>query len=145
MLAKRFDVTEWDRSDAEQSLPTSRQEPLRAIVKELKTSDVEWTDSVLNWMKKDLKALNARGVYVQDLSKANYKDGFLVDFSSSFTKPHFNFRKDIRPSWRINQFKKSDLYDFDDMLKETNIQSLTRAKRPNKERIRSLRPRSGKA
>jgi Kinetochore Sim4 complex subunit FTA2 len=141
ILARRFGVTEWDRSDEEESLPISQQEPLRALVKELVTSDTEWTDRVIKWMIKDLKALNRIGIYIQDLSMDNYKGGFLVDFSASFTEPHFNFRRDIRQSWRIRQFKNSDLFEFDDMIKNLRIETSSKARRPEPERIESLRPR----
>jgi hypothetical protein len=135
LLARRFDITDWDRSDEEELKSPAKRRPLRALVKELVESDPELTDTVIKSMIRELKALNSMGVYVQDMSIQNYKGGHMVDFSSSFTKPHFNFRRKIRPKWEITQFEKADLFEFDEMIEDLGIQTVVKAAKTKSEGV----------
>jgi hypothetical protein len=126
-FAERFNIVDWNRPDAEVSKPPALQQPLRALVKDLVESDPEMTDSLLKSMIRELKALNSMKIYVKDISVQNYKGGHLVDFSSSWTEPHFMFQKNIRSPREIARFRKEDLYTFDEMIEDLGIQTSVRA------------------
>ena len=126
-FAKRFNIVDWDQPGDWFSGPAQRQ-PFRAIVKDLVFEDAEVTEKTIQTMRTDLKALNSLNIYVKDISRANYKGGHLVDFSSSWTYPHFMFRRDIRDQDEMERDKKEDLWSFDQMvLEEFGIQTSVRA------------------
>jgi kinetochore complex Sim4 subunit Fta2 len=131
-LAQKFRVGDWNRTEEEYMLSPAKRTPLRALVKELVISDPELTDPVIKSMIRELKALNSLGIYVRDISIHNYKGGHVVDFSSSFTRPHFNLRRTIRPAWRITQFTEGDLHQFDEMIEALGIRTSVKAITPTR-------------
>ncbi|KAK5310764.1 hypothetical protein LTR93_011950 [Exophiala xenobiotica] len=53
-----------------------------------------------------------------DVKWSNYKGGHLVDFSSAWTEPHFEFRKDVNSEEDIKTSRQIDLAAFDKTMKE---------------------------
>ncbi|KAK4159408.1 kinetochore Sim4 complex subunit FTA2-domain-containing protein [Cladorrhinum sp. PSN259] len=74
-----------------------RNEPIRAIVKELVTAPVEesylmsFRTSDVKMMWEDLEALHGLGIVVRDINYFNYLEGKLIDFSRSRTAWHPEF------------------------------------------------------
>lgn len=75
-----------------------------------------------------------------DVRLSNYKGGHLVDFSSAWTEPHFEFRKDVNSEEDIKINRKIDLAAFDKMVEELNMDVSIRTE-PNPDFIARLRPR----
>ncbi|KAK3361623.1 hypothetical protein B0T24DRAFT_642026 [Lasiosphaeria ovina] len=67
-------------------------------------------------MRRELKALNSLLRYVMDVKWDNYKGGHLVDFSSAWTRPHFEFRRDVNSDKDIELNRQVDLQAFDKMV-----------------------------
>lgn len=72
------------------------------------TADLEITEKLLKSMLQELGSLHSQKIFVMDVSIENYKGGHLVDFSSSWTMPHFMFPKDVRSE----QERKQVVNDF---------------------------------
>jgi hypothetical protein len=76
-----------------------------------------------------------------DVRWSNYKGGHLVDFSSAWTEPHFEFRKDINSDEDIKINRQIDLAAFDKMVKEELGMDLSVRTQPNPNFIARLRQR----
>ena len=138
-LAKKFQITTWDRSDDEYDKPVSKREPLRAIVKDLIDSDVEFVKNDVYKILRHLKHLHRLGIYPMDVTSRNYRAGSLVDFSAAMTEPHYLFQ--TRSKSQVVLYKQNDFILFDRMVKNSGIQiSKFRATR-NEEYLRKLRKR----
>ncbi|KAF2650600.1 hypothetical protein K491DRAFT_761601 [Lophiostoma macrostomum CBS 122681] len=118
VLARRFNITDWNRPEAELSLNPTQRQPFRALVKDLVETDPIVTPELIPLMRRELKALNRFGIYVMDVKWRNYKGGHLVDFSSAWTKPHHEFRRDINSAEDIAMLKEIDLVAFEEMVKD---------------------------
>jgi hypothetical protein len=132
MLSDRFGVYMWDREVGK----VSSHEPLRALVKELDEVDLPLTHTTLNRILKDLRAIRKMGIYQQDVFARNYKGGRLVDFSASFTEPHFMLK--IRSPLDVGGFKIRDLVMFDEMVEQSGTKTWIRAL-PNDRYLGKLR------
>lgn len=117
-FAGHFDITDWNRPKQEAALKLTKRQPFRALVKQLVEHDVEVTEKLVLQMRKGIRALNSLRVYVMDVKWNNYKGGLLVDFSSAFTEPHFEFRKDINSQRVIDINRRIDMAAFEEMVKE---------------------------
>lgn len=140
-FARKFNITDWNRSEEELSLPPVKRQPLRALVKDLVETDPEITEKLIESMRRELKALNSLQIYVMDIRWSNYKGGHLVDFSSAWTRPHFEFRKDINSEEDIEINRQIDLAAFDKMVKEELGMDVSVRTEPNPDFIARLRPR----
>ena len=76
-----------------------------------------------------------------DVRWNNYKGGHLVDFSSAWTEPHFEFRKDVNSEEDININRQIDLAAFDKMVKEELGMDVSVRTEPNPDFIARLRLR----
>jgi hypothetical protein len=137
MFAQKFSVTEWNRPEEELSLPPEKRQPFRALVKDLVETDPEITDKLIASMRRELKALNSLRIYVMDVRWSNYKGGHLVDFSSAWTEPHFEFREDVNSEKDIRINRQIDLEAFNKMVKEELGMEVSEPKKPTWD----LRPR----
>ena len=118
-----IDPSEWNRPEQEYDLPVTGRQPFRAVVKQLVKSKQHFRH--VAQMRKDLLALQGMGVYVQDISKENYINGKLVDFSRSWTKPHLMLDPDIRDQDLIDDQIEGDLLTFERMLQEAGLRTRT--------------------
>ncbi|KAI4168730.1 MAG: hypothetical protein LQ343_006166 [Gyalolechia ehrenbergii] len=126
-LEEEFGVNGWDQpSDL----------PLRAIVKDFVPEDTTWSPRVVGKILKDLKRMREHKIYAMDIKPENYKEGLLVDFSISITKPHFIF--EIKPQHQVEGYKNQDLIAFDVMIQEQRVKTRRRAF-PNMETKEKLR------
>lgn len=69
-------------------------------------------------MKRELQILNSLRIYVMDIRWSNYKGGHLVNFSSAWTEPHFEFRRDVNTEKDIQMNREIDMAAFNKMVKE---------------------------
>ena len=76
-----------------------------------------------------------------DIRWSNYKGGHLVDFSSAWTEPHFEFRKDVNSEEDIKINRQIDLAAFDKMVKEELGMDVSVRTETNPDFITRLRPR----
>ena len=131
------DSSEWNRPEEEYDWLVTTRQPFRAIVKELVRSRKRL--SRVAEMRSDLLALQAMGVYIQDIREDNYIDGKLVDFSRSWTNPHILLDPNIRSQRLINLEIEGDLLTFDRMLEEAGIRTRMKASSVSNEvgRLRS--------
>ena len=140
-FARKFNITDWNRPEEELSLPPAKRQPLRALVKDLVETDPEITEKLITSIRRELKALNSLRIYVMDIKWSNYKGGHLVDFSSAWTEPHFEFRKDVNSEEDININRQIDLAAFDKMVKEELGMDVSVRTEPNPDFIARLRLR----
>ena len=117
-------------------MPVSKRQPLRAIVKDLILSNVDFTKKDVCRMLKHLKQLRKLGIYPMDLAARNYRDGLLVDFSAAITEPHYIF--ETRPR-SVYKFKQDDLIKFDRIIKEAGFEFSKFRALPDKEYKMRLR------
>ncbi len=137
---RQFQVGGWDRPDADK--PISERQPFRAIVKELILKDVPLTGQVADRILRDMKRMRRWGIYSNDVFPRNYKDGLLVDMSQAMTEPFYLFK--IRRGWRGEMWKDRELYMWEDMVNNHQLDTRSRAFR-NEEYCKKLRPRKAKA
>lgn len=137
-LAKRFNTIDWQRPEDEYHSPVSQRQPFRAIVKALVHEKVPFTEKMIPQMKSDLTALRRMFIYVRDIRADNYLGGKLVDFSSAWTAPHILVSTYLRPQESIDSDLQWDLEQFDQMIKNSGIQTWCRAS-PNPEYLQKLR------
>jgi hypothetical protein len=137
-LAKKFNVSDWQRPEEEYDSPVTQRQPLRAIVKALVHDKVPFTENMIPQMKKDLTALRRMFVYVRDIRVDNYLGGKLVDFSCAWTAPHILVSTYLRSQESINSDLQWDLEQFDQMIENAGIQTWCRAT-PNPEYLQKLR------
>ncbi|KAL8906226.1 MAG: hypothetical protein Q9207_002148 [Kuettlingeria erythrocarpa] len=139
-LGKEYQVDDW-QEDAEEheynELPPERH-LFRAIIKDIMQDDVRWTHKTVKRMRQDLLRMRERGIYPMDIVSRNYKGGLLVDFSSAMTTPHFYLK--MCPDRQYERVMNTDLYDFDEMIKEARVKTWVIAY--NKEYLKKLRPRA---
>ncbi len=140
-FAERFNVTDWNRPEGELSLGSANRQPFRALVKEFATEDPEITKGLAASMWRDLTALHGQGIYVMDVRWDNYKRGHLVDFSSAWTSPYFQFRRDVSSEEEIRMYKEIDLEAFNLMVEEELGMGVSARIELNKAVVERLRPR----
>ena len=139
-LAEKFGIVGWERPGEEEEQADSTGAPLRAIVKELVSDEVPFTGKMIRRMKADLSALRRMCIYTRDIRADNYKGGKLVDFSTSWTKPHIMLSERYWSRKTIDRDKDWELTEFDDMIEESGIPTWIRAT-PNPNYISRLRAR----
>ncbi|KAK8016218.1 hypothetical protein PG993_014407 [Apiospora rasikravindrae] len=112
---------------------------VRAIVKDMapETSGVA-TRSLTKVLRK-VRALNQLDIFNRDIRLENFRGGLLVDFGSSWTKPHIVL--DALGAVDKRDSLLEDLVMFDDMIAEENIKTRLKAL-PNLEYREKLRPRT---
>ena len=135
-LDQRFQQMHWDRPDEEYELEPSRRTSFRAIVKRLIPQQTIWNGATARKILRNLRALNAAGVYVFDVRAVNIVGGKLVDFSASWTEPHVLFR--TRDPGEVESQRKMDLARFDVMMLDQQIRNAPRGL-PNRQYIAKLR------
>lgn len=143
-FAQKFDITDWNRPEEELSLPPTKQQPLRALVKDLVEVDPEITEELVMSMRRELKALNSLKVYVMDVRWDNYKGGHLADFNSSWTEPHYEYRKDFNSEKDMMMTRGIDLVAFGEMVREEFGMDLSVTGEPNQDFIARLRSQQKK-
>ena len=141
-LKREFGVEDWDRPGDEYDKPVSQRQPFRAIVKDLVLKDIPLTAKVADKMLADLKRMRRSGIYPGDIVLRNYMAGLLVDFSTARTEPFFLFN--LRPGRQTQIMKNADLYMWEEMRKENDLDTRTRAVR-DEEYCAKFRPRRKKA
>lgn len=113
-----FGIVDWNRPQEELDLPLSKQQPFRALVKDLVEKEPAVTKRLVSSMWRQLRDLNRLRIYVMDIKWDNYRGGRLVDFSVAWTEPHFEFREDINSAEEINMNRQLDTIAFDKMVKK---------------------------
>lgn len=117
-FARKFNISDWNRPEEELSLPPAKRQPFRALVKTLVETDPKITMELIEQIRRDLVALNRRGVYVMDVEWDKYEGGHLAGLSSAWTTPHFEFREDINSKVDIKMNTQIDLAAFKKMVQE---------------------------
>lgn len=135
-MNQKFHGLDWDRPKEEYEMEPSERTPFRAIVKRFVSSQTEWNATTARKVKRNLKALNAVGVYVFDVEHRNFVGGQLVDLSASWTEPHVLFR--TRHPREVQSRRETDLARFDEMMEELQIHNAPRAL-PNRQYTAKLR------
>jgi hypothetical protein len=79
-----------------------------------------------------------------DVRWDNYKGGHIVHFSSAWTEPHFEFRRDVNSEKDININRQIDLAAFNKMVKEELGMDVSARTEPNLDLIARLCPRKRK-
>ncbi|KAI4212012.1 MAG: hypothetical protein LQ351_005194 [Letrouitia transgressa] len=138
-LWQKFGAREWNRPEEEYHKPASKRQALRAIVKDLIQQDVPYTKKTLRKMLRDLKQIRDQGIFPSDITARNYKGGLLVDLSVAMTEPHFLFDEKVRELDRVEAYQGQDLYQFDGMIEDLNLQSWDFRAAPNEEYKAKLR------
>ena len=124
----------------EESLAVQPQTPLppiRAILKELASDDSGINEDTAYSVLRSIKKLNSLGIYNRDVRADNFRDGLLVDFGRSRTRPHCYLED--RP--RELTITKAEVLDgFDTMMSDNSIRTHVRGAR-NLEYAQKLRQR----
>ncbi|KAI0456790.1 kinetochore Sim4 complex subunit FTA2-domain-containing protein [Xylaria acuta] len=84
--------------------------PIRAIVKDYIEDEADFNVANLKRMLRGIKYINKHGVPNMDIHSFNYKAGLLIDFGSSWTKPHCIW--DIVPADKAKGAEGADLQNF---------------------------------
>ncbi|KAH7321024.1 kinetochore Sim4 complex subunit FTA2-domain-containing protein [Stachybotrys elegans] len=101
---------------------------LRAIVKDIASSDPGVGTQNLGRILSGISALNKAKVYSHDIQLDNFRDGRLVDFGCSITEPHL-FLKALNEA-SASGYREADRVQFDNMVVMEKI--------PNPKQIRAL-------
>ncbi|KAK8074980.1 kinetochore Sim4 complex subunit FTA2-domain-containing protein [Apiospora hydei] len=115
---------------------------VRAIVKDMAPESSGVTARSLTKVLRRVRALNQLDVFNRDIRLENFRGGLLVDFGSSWTKPHIVL--DALGAVDKRDSLLEDLVMFDDMVAEEDIKTRLKAL-PNLEYCEKLRPRTDKA
>ncbi|MCJ1233447.1 hypothetical protein MMC14_001404, partial [Varicellaria rhodocarpa] len=141
-LDEKFGIVRWDRPEEDDELAGSTDAPLRALVKDLVSDDIRFTQKMLCPMKKDLLTLRRMGIFVRDIRADNYRGGQLVDFSVSWTDPHIMMNERY---WKRKTFQRDrdwELTLFDRMIDESGVPNPRSIRATsNPQYISMLRPR----
>ncbi|KAG9240889.1 hypothetical protein BJ878DRAFT_559527 [Calycina marina] len=81
-------------------------------------TDPNITLRLVTIMRRELRALDSLRVHVVDVRWDNYKGGHLLDFSSSWTVPYFQFRRDTNEDENLRMNRELDFVAFDKMAEE---------------------------
>lgn len=114
---------------------------VRAIVKEMAPEESGCTTGTLTKVLRRIRALNKLDIFNRDIRLDNIRGGLLVDFGSSWTKPHIIFDALGEVDKRSSLLQ--DLVDFDEMVAEEEFKTKLKAL-PNMEYREKLRVRTGK-
>jgi hypothetical protein len=134
-LREKFDVSVWDRSHKDASVPVFKRQPFRAILKDLIPDTVPLSNKLLNKMQKDLVRMRRLGVFPRDIRLRNYR-GLLVDMSIAITVPHYIF--EVGSVRNTVYLLREDILRFQVIRDESGIQSWDRTIR-NIEYCKKLR------
>ncbi|KAK7962470.1 uncharacterized protein PG986_003295 [Apiospora aurea] len=115
---------------------------VRAIVKDMAPESSGVTARSLTKVLRRVRALNRLNIFNRDIRLENFRGGLLVDFGSSWTKPHIVL--DALGAVDKRDSLLEDLVMFDDMVAEGDIKTRLKAL-PNLEYCEKLRPRTDKA
>jgi len=135
-LRERFGVSVWDRSHKDASVPVSKRQPFRAILKDLIPDTVPLSNKLLNKMQRDLVRMRRLGVFPRDIRLRNYRGGLLVDMSIAITVPHYLF--EVGSVRNTVYLLREDMLRFQAIRDESGIQSWDRTIR-NIEYCKKLR------
>ncbi|PHH84126.1 hypothetical protein CDD83_2438 [Cordyceps sp. RAO-2017] len=119
-------------------------QPVRAIVKELASTESGVEAPSLRRILRDISKLNRLDIYNRNIRKDNFRNEKLVEFGSSWTEPHCMLEadKDEAAETRVQ-----DLVMFDEMVAMESLKTHVRATPNwlycNKLRSRSSRPAAG--
>lgn len=139
-LAEAFSIDNWERPLREYRRPSTERQPFRAIVKDLVSHETYFSKKMLRRMKADLFKLRDMLVFVRDVRKVNYLGGKLIDFSVSWTMPHLMTQFEINSLKTLLLDLNSELYEFDEMVREEGIDTRVRAAPWTKEDIQRHQP-----
>ena len=135
--ARRFNVRDWNRPSDEYDKIVSQRQPLRATIKVLVRKDIPMTGKVADKILRDVKRMRKCGVYVGEVYPRNYMAGLLIDLSVAKTEPYYLFN--LRPGFKTGLIKMGDLYAWEDMITEFELDTTIRAVR-DEEYCGHLRP-----
>jgi len=136
MFSHRFGITDWNRSEEYKHRGEGYRQPFRALVKKFVDSKITLGKPVN--MHRNLKTLRAWGIFQRDVFARNYKNGLLVDFSMSWTDPHWMLS--VLSLDELTKKKNSELYQFDEMIEDAGIKTRVKAA-PNLMYRKKLRKR----
>lgn len=105
-------------------------------------NDTPLTDNIADKILRDTKRMRRCGIYPGDVRIRNYKNGLLVDLSAARTEPFHLF--DIRFAKQVAKMKNRDLYMWEDMVEENQVETSLRAVR-NEKYCAKLRPHKKRA
>ncbi|KAI3335753.1 kinetochore Sim4 complex subunit FTA2-domain-containing protein [Ustulina deusta] len=115
-----FTEIEWAESRDWKHDMEKQKAPVRCLVKEYIESEVSFSREMIPKMLRNLKFLHKYGIVHRDIRETNYREGLLVDFSTSLTVPHYLL--DVKLGYNqleeIYDYEVEDGYAFDNMIDE---------------------------
>ncbi|KAK2609321.1 hypothetical protein QQS21_002102 [Conoideocrella luteorostrata] len=115
---RELDLELWNINVDYQRLTPGGLNP-RAIVKDIAPAETGVNGDSLQKILRDVTSLNRQGIYNMDIKKDNYRGGRLVDFGSSWTKPHLLL--DACNARQSYASRAADRAMFDEMVREEEI------------------------
>lgn len=110
---------------------------VRAIVKDFSPQDSGLNSKTIRKVLRDIRFLNRKlEIYNMDIRADNFRNGLLVDFGQSWTKPHAILSS--MDEEEAAHERLTDLVMFDGMIDEEKIKTEVRAM-PNPQYLRNLR------
>ncbi|KAI0537761.1 kinetochore Sim4 complex subunit FTA2-domain-containing protein [Xylaria digitata] len=94
----------------------------RAIVKDFETAGPNLNKQTPQQIRKSFRSvrpLNKLGIYNRDVRADNFRNGWLVDFDTSYTLPHDIYSS--LPPFEARETQLEDAVHFEDMLEEAGI------------------------
>ncbi|KAI0874570.1 kinetochore Sim4 complex subunit FTA2-domain-containing protein [Hypoxylon argillaceum] len=94
----------------------------RAIVKEFEIAGPDLDEQTPQQIRKSyrsIKLLNQMGIYNRDVRAENFRNGWVVDFDTSFTLPHDIYK--ALPPFEARETRAEDGAKFEGMLREAGI------------------------
>ncbi|KAI0460262.1 kinetochore Sim4 complex subunit FTA2-domain-containing protein [Xylaria acuta] len=93
--------------------------PVRALVKEYIEEDLEIDEKTIKHMATAIKWMNRNKILINDVYLRNFKGGYLLDFGSSWTKPHCLWQSTSRQ--RMIAVLTVDIVRFEEMMDEMGL------------------------
>lgn len=137
IFRERFGILDWNETDAARG--TRSRAPFRALVKDLVPGNRAVFDP--RKMLRDLKIMQSHGVIHRDIHPRNFLNGLSVDFSRTWTRPHWCF--EVLDQSKVNAAVREDCHDWNAMVIAECPNSRSRAIRNEELRDRLRRRSSG--
>lgn len=126
---KNIDL-ELDRVSPKYQRATAGGYRVRAIVKDLVSSDSGVDEKSLWKVLSGITNLNRHGIFNMDIRIDNFRDGKIVDFGSSWTEPHALL--DALDDEAAEEHRLTDRVMFDEMVEQEEI--------PNRKMVMAMHP-----
>ncbi|KAJ8124547.1 hypothetical protein O1611_g9094 [Lasiodiplodia mahajangana] len=93
--------------------------PIRALVKEYIEDDVQIDERAVKRMATAIKWMNRNNILIADIHPRNYKNGYILDFGTSWTKPHCLWQSMSRS--KLSVIIRIDRVRFEEMVEDLGL------------------------